>query len=145
MTEKTFEENLIAQGLSSDVIRVAVVMTRAHSSAVSLDEAIREFCAHSKESLKWEASRLKWREFSAVKVEGASDVSAMRTAYSYTPRGSPEEKVALLKWIAIAETPEEILEVYWETKDMSEEQDRARDKLIAYFEDLIDAFKTAHA
>ena len=145
MSGDTFEESLLKQGLSLDVVRVAVSMTRMLSSATSLDEAIREFCVHSKESMRYEATRLKWRSFSAEKIEEANDVGAIRSAYFNTPRGSPEEVCALRKWIAIAKTPEEILEVYWETKDLSEEQDLARDKLVVYFEDLIDTFKTAHA
>ena len=145
MSGDTFEESLVKQGLSQDVAHVAAVLMRSHSSARTRDEAIAEFCAHSKESIKWEAARLKWRQFSAEKIEDAQDVSAIRVAYVHTPRGSPEEKRALLKWISLATTSEEILEVYWETGDLTPEQDLARDKLIAYFDDLIDEYKTAHA
>lgn len=176
MRRDTFEESLIKQGLSADVIRVAMVMTSAHSNATSRDEAISEFCKYSAESMKQEAAHLKWRKFSAEKIKDAKDVSAISSAYRNAPRGSPEEKQAILKWvslsntskeiseayretdqgspeermalrkwISIATTPEEILEVYWETEDLSEEQGLARDKLIAYFENLVDEYKTASA
>ena len=145
MDGDTFEESLRTQGLSPEAIHVALVLTSALSSANSQDEAIREFCMHSRESMRREAARLKWREFSALQIDYANNVSAIRSAYFHTPRGSPEETRALQKWIGMTKTPEEILEVYWETRDISEEQNLARDKLIVYFENLIDIYRTAHA
>lgn len=145
MTKDTFEESLLKQGLSQEAINVAMCITSALSSARTRSEAIQEFCAHSPESMKWEAARLKWREFSAKSIEDSDNVSSVRSAYMHTPRGSPEERSALRKWIILANTPEEILEVYWESVDMSEEQDLARNKLIAYFENLIEEYKTANA
>lgn len=145
MDHEHYEERLKKKGLSPDAIRVAMVLTETFSDAGSRDAAIIEFCQHAPESERWEAARLRWRRFSAEEITNAHDVYMARSAYFHTPRGSPEEALALKRWIALAATPEEILEVYWETPDQSNEQNSARDKLIAYFEDLIKTLDTDDA